>query len=842
MNTSHKTTLLALAALALLPATTQAKPRTAAQKQQVAAEAIHRALPLTGRMRVQGAPMRQLQATDAYTVYGYDGGGFAIVANDDLLPAVLGYSDSSYDATTQNDGFRWWLSAVGEIATQKVGRGQAVRRAAKPDTSRFPEAVPTLMTTKWGQYAPYNNLCPIATDGTGRCLTGCAATSTAQVFYYHKGPKNGMGQRTIYYPYGMTSGVAISVDFENEFYDWNNMIDSYDQGYTAEEGDAVAMLMRDLAVVADMDYGSEAQGGSGAQHEVLAQGLQRYYGLTDVRYLEREDYTEQEWMNIIYDQIARQQPIVYGGFTKQREGHSFVFDGYDKDGLVHVNWGWNGEQDGYYDVALLDPVGYKFTEMQEAIINITPEPAINRVSGSVAVSQPGALRGMLEGDSFYNYDTLAVSGDINAADLRALREMGGVDENGNRTHGRLQRLDLSQARIVGGTDYYLVDKGQKLTIAADNTLPDKLFYGCSMGEINFPATGVAHFGKGVWAYCNKLATITLTPTEDADFVYDDGMVYDKDKTTLLAATPLTRDDIHMADGVKAIADYAFAGCSMVRRIAIGPDVKTIGREAFGYCWSMDELRVRPKEIPQLATDVFQGANTESCRLAVRAGSKARYAALAQWKDFKNITEFGTTVKARNLSRLYGDDNPELTFTVSGDKVDGQPELSCEATPQSPVGRYKIRIARGTIADEDTEFEDGYLVVKPAPLTATADDATRAFGLPNPEFTIRYDGFRNGDGPADLLELPQAACEADANSPEGVYEITVSGGDADNYELSHVSGKLTVTPISAVSQATEATEAGREKNVYTLTGQLVGRTTRGLPAGVYLVGGKKVIVK
>ena len=71
-----------------------------------------------------------------------------------------------------------------------------------------------LLTTQWGQEAPFNNLCPIATDGSGRCLTGCAATATAQVFYYHKGPKNGMGSQTIYYPYGMTSGVAISVDFE----------------------------------------------------------------------------------------------------------------------------------------------------------------------------------------------------------------------------------------------------------------------------------------------------------------------------------------------------------------------------------------------------------------------------------------------------------------------------------------------------------------------------------------------------------------------------------------------------------------------------------------------------
>lgn len=830
----------------LLPDKLEAKPRSLQQMMQAASSALDNVQLATGKQKVKGAPLRQLMTASGYTVLGYNGGGFAVIANDDLLPAVLGYSDSSFDENVSNENFKWWLNAINEVAEAKVKAGQSVARAPRPSASNFPEAVPALLTTKWGQEAPFNNLCPIATDGTGRCLTGCAATSTAQVFYYHKGPKNGMGSRTIYYPYGMTSGVAISVDFEKDVYDWNNMIDVYDNNYTAKEGDAVAMLMRDLGVAADMNYGSDAQGGSGALHETLAQGLQRYYGLTDVKYLEREDYTSQEWMNILYDQISRHQPLVYGGFTKQREGHSFVFDGYDEQGLVHVNWGWSGNQDGYYDVAILDPIGYKFSEMQEAIINITPEPAIDRISGEVSVTSPGLLRSLIDSESFFNYDTLKVSGTINATDIRALREMAGTDENGNRTHGQLQRLDLSHANIVAGNDYYLVDKGEKLTIASDNTLSDKMFYGCSMKEIDFPSAGIHSFGKGVWAYCNKLTTVRLTAAEDADFVVEGNMVYNKDRSSLLAVTPLTREDIHVPDGVTTIGDYAFAGCSMVRNIAIGTDVKNIGKEAFGYCWSMEELRVRPKEIPQLGADVFAGANTESCRLAVRAGSKARYSSLAQWKDFANIVEFGTTVKARNVSRLYGDENPELTFTISGDKVEGTPELSCEADLTSGVGRYKIKISRGTITDEDTEFEDGYLIVKPAALEVIAEDATRAEGQPNPTFTLRYEGFKNGETEDVLNEKPTATCAADANSPEGTYEIVVEGGDADNYELSYTNGQLTITPAAAIEGVSADTlSSNNPLNVYSLTGQLVrqnAQTLSGLPAGVYVVAGKKVVVK
>lgn len=829
----------------LMPSALNAKPRTLQQKMQAATAAFSKGQ-LSKMMKAKKAPMKQLKAADDYTVFGYDNGGFAIIANDDLVPAVLGYSESSFDDKAGNESFKWWLSAVSEVVKKNVEEGKTIARTTKPTDGNFPEAVHMLLTTKWGQEAPFNNLCPIATDGSGKCLTGCAATATAQVFYYHKGPKNGMGSHTIYYPYGMTSGVAISVDFEKSIYDWTNMIDVYDKGYSTQEADAVAMLMRDLGVAADMEYGSAAQGGSGALHETLARGLQRYYGLTDVKYLEREDYTEQEWMNVVYDQLSRNLPIVYGGFTKQREGHSFVLDGYDAEGLVHVNWGWNGDQNGYYDIAILDPVGYKFTQMQEAVINIEPTPAISRISGEVSVTKPGTLRSLLKEESFFHYEGLKVNGDINATDIRTIREMAGVDENGGRTRGRLQKLDLSNTNILAGSDYYLIDKGNKLTIKTDNTLPDKLFYGCSMEEISFPSAGIHNFGKGVWAYCNKLSHVSLTPAADANFKVDGNMVYNTDRTTLLAVTPLVREDISIPDGVKTIDDYALAGCSMVRKIAIGNDVKNIGREAFGYCWSMEELKVRPKDIPQLGTDVFAAANTQTCKLTVRAGSKARYASLAQWKDFTNIVEFGVTVKARNLSRIYGDDNPELTYTVIGAELEGKPELTCEADKTSDAGRYKIKIGRGTIQDEDVEFEDGYLIVKRAPLEVIVEDATRGKGESNPEFTLRYEGFRNGDTESVFNEKPQTMCVADENSPEGEYEIVVEGGDADNYDFSYTNGKLTVTGATGITAVeADAMLNGKPCDIYSPTGQLVRKqahSLNGLPSGVYVVKGKKILVK
>lgn len=848
MNIRKMTIKTALAAVCLamfLPGTLSAKLRTSQQMMQAARQALcgdrHDA-----KAQAMAKAIRQIEAADAYTVYGNVAGGFAVIANDDLIPAVLGYSDQPYDGSLKNDNFRWWLEAVGDAVAAKVKAGKAIARTTKPDIAKYPEAVTPLMTTTWGQDAPYNNLCPIATDGTGRCLTGCAATSTAQVLYYHKGPKSGMGQRTIYYPSGQTTGVAISVDFEKEVYDWNNMIDVYSNGYTTAEGDAVALLMRDLGVAADMSYGSDAQGGSGALHETLATGLQRYYGLTDVRYLEREDYTEQAWMDIIYGQISQKMPIVYGGFTKSKEGHSFVFDGYDKDGLVHVNWGWDGSHNGYYDVAILDPpAGYVFSQMQEMIININPEPAVSRISGEVTVTEPGTLAALLDSDNFYNYETLKVNGSVNAADIRTIREMAGVDADGNRTHGQLSKLDLGQATIVAGPDYYITDKGKNLTITTDNTLPDKLFYGSKMEEIVFPEAGVSSVGTGVWAYCNKLHTVKLTATADADFAVDGPLVYDKAKTRLIAAVPLTRDDITVPKGVTAIGDYAFAGCTMTRAITLGDDVKSVGKEAFGYCWSLEQLKVRAKDVPQLTgTGVFAGASTESCKLAVRAGMKTRYSSLAQWKDFANIVEFGTTVKVRNASREYGDDNPQFAFTISGDKVEGTPVMACEATKASPVGRYKVTISRGTIEGDDVEFEDGYLVIKTAPLEVTAVDQKRVVGAANPVFTLRYEGFKNGEDESVLNEKPTATCVADELSPVGTYDIVVEGGDADNYDLTLNNGTLTVTDASAAISGVSDDSAAAPSDIYNVSGQLVrshAKSLDGLAPGVYVVKGKKVVV-
>ena len=256
-------------------------------------------------------------------------------------------------------------------------------------------------------------------------------------------------------------------------------------------------------------------------------------------------------------------------------------------------------------------------------------------------------------------------------------------------------------------------------------------------------------------------------------------------------------------------------------------------------------------------DVFNGVNVYSCKLYVPSGTKSKYAQKAQWGSFKgedydNIVEYGSSVKVRNTIRKYGEENPEFTYIVNGDPIEGAPELNCEATPESPAGRYPITLSMGTITDETVTLIDGYLVVQKrddVAITATVNDATREVGEENPEFTLSYSEGLLFDAIAPVwLSEPLLTTTATIDSPEGEYPITVTveGANAESYELSvftFIPGTLTITastkPVTGIS--TVSTSADSDKTVFDLQGRRIIVNGK-LPKGVYIVAGKKVVIK
>ena len=202
----------------------------------------------------------------------------------------------------------------------------------------------------------------------------------------------------------------------------------------------------------------------------------------------------------------------------------------------------------------------------------------------------------------------------------------------------------------------------------------------------------------------------------------------------------------------------------------------------------------------------------------------------------------SVVTMANYTRSYGDANPSFEYSVSGGALEGEPEIDCEATATSPAGEYPIIIKQGTVANEEVTYIGGTLTITKAPLTVTVEDVEREQGQQNPAFKLSYSGWKNGEKESVLTRRPVATTTATADSPVGVYDIVVSGGEAQNYELTYVNGKLTIT---VPSQIADLIKQGQTLSIYTLTGQPVrlhAKTLDGLTKGVYLVNGQKLIIK
>lgn len=168
-------------------------------------------------------------------------------------------------------------------------------------------------------------------------------------------------------------------------------------------------------------------------------------------------------------------------------------------------------------------------------------------------------------------------------------------------------------------------------------------------------------------------------------------------------------------------------------------------------------------------------------------------------------EIPSTVTANNYTIKYGDDIPSLGYEVSGGTLKGKPKISCTATKTSPVGEYDIIVSRGTETNKNVTYVNGTLTIKPAPLTITAKSYSREEGEENPKFEVMYDGFKNNETSAVLTKQPTVSCSATKESPAGVYDITVSGAKAENYDITYVKGELTVTePSTGTETVTEVT--------------------------------------
>ena len=202
------------------------------------------------------------------------------------------------------------------------------------------------------------------------------------------------------------------------------------------------------------------------------------------------------------------------------------------------------------------------------------------------------------------------------------------------------------------------------------------------------------------------------------------------------------------------------------------------------------------------------------------------------------------VMANNYEREYGDENPEFGFATEGEELlEGTPDIVCEADKNSPVGTYPIVISKGSISNYNVTYINGTLTIKKAKLEVGVKDCERMIGEENPVFEITYNGWKNDENEAVLTVKPTATTVATQESAAGEYDIVVAGGESQNYDFVYTKGKLTVKDDSGIFDLMKI--GGATFDVYTTSGVLVKKATntlKGLPKGVYIVGGTKVVVK
>lgn len=296
-----------------------------------------------------------------YAFTATDGKGFILVAADDKVSPIVGYSyDSPYFAAE--------VPANAASMLQTVKKYIAVAPDNGPVRYRSPRKVvgkKELATAPWSQEAPFNNKIP------NRRLTGCVGVATAMIMKYHQHPAQG-------------TGSVGDVSF-NHSYDWRNMIagNYRSHSYDTNQADAVATLVADAAQAILTDFGMSS---SSAFEVRVPSALVNHFGYdAGVSYKKRSEMDKASWEALITNEIDCNRPVLWSG-QDVSSGHAFVCDGYEIDGrgtFFHINWGWGGAANGYFASDAMNPTVSRqhfYNDQTTVVYNI--KPATNSLSWS----------------------------------------------------------------------------------------------------------------------------------------------------------------------------------------------------------------------------------------------------------------------------------------------------------------------------------------------------------------------------------------------------------------------------------------------------------------------------
>mgnify|MGYP002658119318 FL=1 len=451
---------------------------------QKAAEIAKRyvTLPQDDGMKAKEKGRKNKTGSPYYIYNDARGKGFVIVSGDDQMGEVLGYSkEGSLDTLNANPCVKLLLS--GYRQTFEVLKEGKVKVQSHTRTGLYSKTVAPMLKSKWGQSYPFN-------AKTGYDYSGCVATAVAQMMYYHQWPAQGQGKNEYVVTYYQTKKSA---DFSQSHYDWANMLPDYRYPVqaTPAEIDAVALLMSDVGVASFMQYTTSA---SGTQGVFAYQALLKHFDYS-AAYVTKAVEGPGRFAEILRQELLNGCPVYLEGRPAgSASGHAWVTDGFDENGLFHMNFGWEGQGDAYYSLTNLNvsqtgsefqgkplafnraitailahPNNGKYPEIERGLLETSPQLMFNE-GGSLSLkeasgklfdpSQPVTV----EMNSFVNRGK-PFRGDIGVAvydEAGKLKQV--VYSDDHQQGGFTERLYGGEQKGWMGTDN-LINQAQKISLS-----------------------------------------------------------------------------------------------------------------------------------------------------------------------------------------------------------------------------------------------------------------------------------------------------------------------------------------------------------------------------------------
>ena len=589
---------------------TQAAHRTAEQALAIARQHADTSSPTSAA----SAPAKSRSYTiaaqsDAYYAVNTNH-GFILVSADDRMPDILGYSDNgTFHADSLPPALRYWLDAYDEEVALLNTASVSVRHA---NTSLTTDAVAPLLRTQWDQGQPYNLLAP-SLDGN-KCPAGCVATAMAQIMNYYQHPLKGNGSHSYswYYVYYIMNipiqgSKQLSADFGNTTYQWEYMLDSYSGGYTSTQADAVATLLYHCGVAVDMQYDVNGSGSNGIK---AMRAFINYFDYDDaIVSIAKDASSKQTLYNNLAKELQLGCPIYVTGLNSQgTEGHAFVCDGYNEDGLFHFNWGWSGTADGYYSLYALNPTAIgiggglgSYNNQTTFYTGIRPKGkskaaymlSVEKVTSSATKvslnSRITITLNNISNQSFHPFSGECAIALVNGSDTMLL----GTNTITDLQYG-IDRRSLTFHNIrfpsnISGEDYLLccLYRPTEQQIWQVMTTPD--------GPCSYPI-----------AVVDDQLEIRLPPTGKTELSWElttdsilnvHGNMEMPDYSSVASnSAPWygLRDSIKyltMSTGITRVGAFAFYRCSNMQAATLPFSVNKIGRSAFYRCTSLESIEI-----------------------------------------------------------------------------------------------------------------------------------------------------------------------------------------------------------------------------------------------------------